>query len=111
MKVKEESEKAGLKLNTQKTKIMANKWGNSGNSGCCMSVLVTQSCSTLCDPRDCARLLCPWGFPGKNTEVGCHSLLQGNLPKPGIKPWSPALQGASLISELPGKLFCYMNTQ
>ena len=23
------------------------------------------------------RLLCPWDFPGKNTEVGSHSLLQG----------------------------------
>ena len=47
MKVKEESEKAGLKLNIQKTKIkesnpitsnrwlhnMANRWGKSGNSG------------------------------------------------------------------------------
>ena len=39
MKVKEESEKIGLRLNTQKTKIMASspitswkKWGNSGNS-------------------------------------------------------------------------------
>ena len=32
MKVKEESEKVGLKLNVQKTKIMANRWGNSGNS-------------------------------------------------------------------------------
>ena len=38
MKVKEESEKVGLKLNIQKTKIMASgpilhgKWGNSGNS-------------------------------------------------------------------------------
>ena len=37
MKVKEESEKAGLKLSSQKTKIMAshfmaNRWGNSGNS-------------------------------------------------------------------------------
>ena len=39
MKVKEESEKVGLKLNSQKTKIMgqshhlmANKWGNNGNS-------------------------------------------------------------------------------
>ena len=37
-KVKEESEKAGLKLNIQKTKIMAsgpimgNRWRNSGNS-------------------------------------------------------------------------------
>ena len=32
MKVKEESEKAGLKLNFQKTNIMANRWGNNGNS-------------------------------------------------------------------------------
>ena len=41
MKVKEESEKVGLNLNIQKTKIMAsgpinlcmiNRWGNSGNS-------------------------------------------------------------------------------
>ena len=38
MKVKEESEKAGLKLNIQKTKIMAshhfiaNRWRNNGNS-------------------------------------------------------------------------------
>ena len=23
------------------------------------------------------RLLCPWDFPGKNTSVGCHFLLQG----------------------------------
>ena len=37
MKVKEESEKVGLKFSIQKTKIMshhfmANRWGNSGNS-------------------------------------------------------------------------------
>ena len=40
MKVKEESEKAGLKLNIQKNKdhgiwshhFMANRWGNNGNS-------------------------------------------------------------------------------
>ena len=37
MKVKEESEKVGLKLNIQKMKIIAsgpmrNRWGNSGNS-------------------------------------------------------------------------------
>ena len=29
IKVKEESEKVGLKFNIQKTKIMANRWGNS----------------------------------------------------------------------------------
>ena len=42
MKMKEESETVGLKLNTQKTKIMASgpitsweidRWGKSGNSG------------------------------------------------------------------------------
>ena len=32
MKVKEESEKVVLKLNIQKTKIMAKRWGNNGNS-------------------------------------------------------------------------------
>ena len=32
MKVKEESEKVGLKLNIQETKIIANRWGNNGNS-------------------------------------------------------------------------------
>ena len=32
MKVKEKNEKAGLKINVQNTKIMANRWGNSGNS-------------------------------------------------------------------------------
>ena len=26
---------------------------------------------------DSIRLLCPWDFPGKNTEVGCHFLLWG----------------------------------
>ena len=25
-------------------------------------------------------LLCPWDFPGKNTEVGCHFFLQGIFP-------------------------------
>ena len=29
------------------------------------------------------RLLCPLDSPGKNTGVGCHSLLQGRLPDPG----------------------------
>ena len=38
-----------------------------------------------------ARLLCPCNSPGKNTGMGSHSLLQGHLPNPGIKPGSPAL--------------------
>ena len=42
------------------------------------------------------KLLCPWNFPGKNTRGGCHFLLQGALPNPGIRPKSlvsPALVG------------------
>ena len=31
--------------------------------------------------------------------MGCHSLLQGNLPGPGIEPGSPTLQALSLLSE------------
>ena len=73
------------------------------NSGVC---LVAQLCLTLCDPMDCspARLLCPWDSPGQKTGMGCHSLLQGNLPNPGIKSSSPTLQADSLPSEPPGKL-------
>ena len=42
------------------------------------------------------RLLCLWDSLGKNTGVGCHFLLQGNLPNPGVKPRSPTLQADSL---------------
>ena len=35
-----------------------------------------------------AQLLCPQNFPGKNTEVGCHFLLQGIFPSQG---WNPHL--------------------
>ena len=51
----------------------------------CVCVCVcAQSCLTLWPTR----LLCPWDSPGKNTGVGCHFLLQGNLPNPGIEPVS-----------------------
>ena len=33
-----------------------------------------------------ARLLCPWNFPGKNTGVGCHALLQRIFPTLGSNP-------------------------
>ena len=59
MKVKEESEKAGLKLNIQKNKdhgiwsqhLMANRWGNSGNS---------DRLSFLGLQNHCRRWLQPW---------------------------------------------------
>ena len=50
-----------------------------------VKVLVAQSCLTLCDPMNCS-LLCPWNFPGKNTVVGCHALLQGFFLTQGSKP-------------------------
>ena len=52
------------------------------------------------------KLLCSWAYPAKNTEVGCHFLLQGNLPNPGIEPASPASPasaGGFFTSEPPGK--------
>ena len=54
-----------------------------------MKVLVTQLCPTLCNPIDCtqpSRLLCPWDSPGKNTEVGSHSFLQGIFMTQGSNP-------------------------
>ena len=64
--------------------------------GCC---LTTKLCPTLLQPQGlyASRLLCPWDFPGKNTGMGHHSLLQG------IEHRSPALQANSLPSEPTGK--------
>ena len=31
-----------------------------------------------------ASLLCLWNFPGKNTGVSCHALLQGIIPTQGL---------------------------
>ena len=33
--------------------------------------------------------LCSWDFPGKNTGVDCHSLLQGIFPTQGSNPGFP----------------------
>ena len=35
--------------------------------------------------------------------MGCHFLLQGNLPNPGIKPTLPALEGEVSTAGQPGK--------
>ena len=63
--------------------------------------LVTQSCLTLCNPmhRSLPGSSVHGDSPGMNMGVGCQALLQGNLPNPGIKPRSPALQTVSLPSE------------
>ena len=33
------------------------------------------------------QLLCPWNSPGKNTGVGCHSLLQVIFLTQGLNPY------------------------
>ena len=48
-----------------------------------------------------ARLLCPWNTPGKNTGVGCHSLLQGIFPTQGSNLGLLHSWKNSLPSELP----------
>ena len=86
MKVKEESEKVGLKLNIQKMKIMA-----SGP-------------------------ITPWEIDGKTVETVSDffwggflrqeyrsGMSPGDLPDSGIQPRYPALQAASLPAELPRK--------
>ena len=49
-------------------------------------------------------LLCPWGFLGDDTGVGCHFLLQGNLSDPRVEPVSPALAGRFFTAERPGSI-------
>ena len=73
MKVKEESEKVGLKCNIQKTKIMnglwshhfmANRWGNNGNS----DRLFLFFCSKITANGDCSH------------EIKRHLFLLGTWP-------------------------------
>ena len=70
-------------------------------------VLVAQWCPTLCNPMDCSppRLPCPWNSSGKNTGVGCHSLLQGIFPTQGSN--LGLLQADYLPSEPSGKPVIY----
>ena len=62
--------------------------------------LITQLCPTIWWSRglDPSSLLCPWNFPGKNTWVGCHLLLQGIFLTKGSNPRLPHWQADSLPS-------------
>ena len=53
--------------------------------------IVCVSCSVMSDCLQThelcpTRLLCPWDFPGKNTGLGSHALLQGIFPTQGSDP-------------------------
>ena len=54
-----------------------------------------------------ARLLCPWGFSRQEYWSGYPFPSPGDLPNPGIKPRSPALQTDSFLSQPPGKHYYY----
>ena len=51
----------------------------------------------------CTKLLCPWDFSRQEYWGGLPFPSPGNLPNPGIKTRSPALQANSLPNELQGK--------
>ena len=83
----------------------------SGEAVCvCVCVCVwsvctrTQSFQCFVTPRIVAHQVpLSWDFPGKNPGVGCHVLLQGIFPNPGIEPVSLALAGRFFTSGPPGK--------
>ena len=63
---------------------------------------VAQSCPTLSDPVDYS--LSGSSIYGQERWSGLPFSSPGDLPDPGIKPGSPALQADALLSEPPGKL-------
>ena len=77
---------------------------------CCCCCFSCRSCPTLLTPWTVAlQAPCPWAFPGNNTGLGCHFLLQGIFPNQGSNP-SPVLTGRFFTTEPPGKP-CLMNSK
>ena len=77
---------------------MANTWF------CCC--LVTKSYQTLLqchEPYVASQASLSVGFPRQQSWSGLPFPSSGNLPDPGIKPMSPALQADSLPCEPPEK--------
>ena len=65
-----------------------------------VKVKVTQLCLSLCNPMDCSLLsssVHEIHSPGKNTGVGCHSLLQGIFPMQGLNPGLPHCIGFFIV--------------
>ena len=67
-------------------------------------------CSIMSDSLQTTRLLCPCDFPGKNTGVGCHALLQRIVPTQGSNSHLLHWQGDSLPLSYLGGL-CVFDTQ
>ena len=68
--------------------------------------LVAKSCPTLATPRTVARQSpLSMGFSRQEYWSGLPFPSPGDLPDPGIEPWSPSLQADSLPTELCLKVF------
>ena len=73
----------------------------------CFYCLVAKLCLTLATPWTVAHQApLSMGFSRQEYWSGLPFPSPGDLPDPGIEPWSPALQADSLPSELPGKPYC-----
>ena len=91
MKVKEESKKVGLKLNIQKTKIMA-----SGPISPVQFSSVTQSCLTLCNPMNCS-------MPGLPVHHQLLEFIQTHIHRfsDAIQPFHTVIPFSSCSQSLP----------
>ena len=70
----------------------------------CVHAKSLQLCPTLCESMDCSRQgSLSMGFSMQEYWSGLPCSPPGDLPDPGIKPGSPALQADTLPSEPPGK--------
>ena len=78
---------------------------NSLQCGSCLQILLRRSHFLRSFFSHVQLFVRPWNSPGQNTGVGSLSLLQGDLPNPGIKLGSPVLQANSLPTELSVKTF------
>ena len=104
MNVKEESEKVGLKLNIQKSKIMASSritsWQIDGETMETVTDFILGGFKITAD-GDCSHEIKRGsGLPFPSPE---------DLPDSGIEPRSPTLQADALPSEPPGKPYLPIN--
>ena len=80
----------------------------------CMCVHSVMSSSLQSSRPQPASLRCWWNYPGKNTGLGCHFLLQEIFPTQGLNPSLLHLlhwQVESLPLAPPGKNTTYYNTR
>ena len=86
-------------------------WESSTDTYALSMSLSLQTVSDSVTPRTAVwltGLLCPWNFPGKNTGVGCHFLLQRIFPDQGWTlsiltlsrdpSWDPSWKTKTLLS-------------